>query len=400
MKKRELTKIFAGFLFSAAVLTGCNSSDEVEKKEETKQETTKEESKAEEKVAFDINATSSAKEVGAYLAIKQELEKMKENQPVDWDMAIEKYSSELKNPINEVSSEFQQATEVALNSGKSGELDQHLARQLFDKSVQSYFYQKQKTLQKDAAAKLAEGDVEAATAAFEEIKHLSTEVFIPTATKRDEYYQLTGEASMVENINAGLAAQEEALTNNKPEDFDLYIQLTDKSIYKSYYLAANSYGEKIAQGVTEGKTEEELKQMQAEAWGFFQAIKGSLSGGDEAAAMKLDQLFALDQTQVKAINAEEVNSLFTKAINGKIKGYHEKVNAAASAGKIAEAKVEALEANMFMKMLELNIQSKLGEEKANEAFAQAEQWFNAVSENNPEEAKSASEAVLSVLAGL
>ncbi|KHF29778.1 hypothetical protein LR68_01563 [Anoxybacillus sp. BCO1] len=53
----------------------------------------------------------------------------------------------------------------------------------------------------------------------------------------------------------------------------MYIQLTDKSIYRSFYLASKSYAEKIEAGVKEGKAEDELKGQQAEAWAFYKRSK-------------------------------------------------------------------------------------------------------------------------------
>ncbi|MFP3489835.1 hypothetical protein R0K20_19755, partial [Staphylococcus sp. SIMBA_130] len=88
-----------------------------------------------------------------------------------------------------------------------------------------------------------------------------------------------------------------------------------------YYLAANSYAEKIEEAVNSGETEE-LQIMQTEALGFYQAIKGSLSGGDEEAAQKLSELFDISNDP-EAIKADEVSNLFEKAFAGKIKGYHE-----------------------------------------------------------------------------
>src|SRR5690606_17031292 len=123
-----------------------------------------------------------------------------------------------------------------------------------------------------------------------------------------------------------LTVQEEALTQDKKDDFNVYIQLTDKSIYKIFYLAANGYAEKMDEAGQAGE-EEKLKIMQAEAYGFFQAIKDSLSGGDEDASKQLNTLFALDNDS-KAIKAAEVKSLFNKAIKGKIFSYHEKAPAA------------------------------------------------------------------------
>ena len=181
--------------------------------------------------------------------MKVELDKVKENQQVDWDAVQQKYDAGLQKDIVEISPEFDQAIQAALTAGKSGEMEAIIAVQLIDKTTQSYFYQSQKALQKEAATALSEGKKDDANLAFLQVKHLAETVFLPTAEKRDGYYELTGDASLVENINSGLTAQEEALQADNAEDFQVYLQVTDKSIYRSYYLATKSYAEKIEAGV-------------------------------------------------------------------------------------------------------------------------------------------------------
>jgi hypothetical protein len=394
MKKRTALSLFATAWLVGGVLAACSN----ETTEEKQEASTEESEKVDEK-QNNTDFSQVEKQVTAYQEIKAELEKMKENKEVDWNFVSTHYKDYLQAEVNKIdeSGEMDQAISAAITAGQNGDLEQNIARQIIDKVTQSYFYQKQKSLHKDVVAFLEAGDVDKAKAAFDEIKHLANEVFIPTAVKRDEYYQLEGDKSLEQNINAGLSAQEEALNNENVEDYKVYTQITDKSIYRSYYLAANSYAEKIEAGIKEGKDETELKIEQAEAWGFLQAIKGSLSGGDEEAAAKLDEIFSLDQTDAKTIKASEVDQLFTKAILGKAKGYHEKTAAALENEEFVEARVEALEGNMFTKMIELELLEVLGEEKTNELFEHAESWFNAVSEQNTDEASKHSEAVLSLL---
>ncbi|PLR79604.1 hypothetical protein CVD25_20195 [Bacillus canaveralius] len=388
MKKRDLKRIFASFLIASIALTGCNTGGSAEKTEQKPKEETAE---SEETKEVNIEETDTAKQTAVFTEIKTELDKATAGQPVDWDLVLEKYNGGLQGPVSEINGEYDQAIQTAIAAGKSGELEPVLAKQLVDKLTQSYFYQKQKSLQKEAATAVTEGKQEDAKLLFEQIKYLANQIFIPTAAKRDEYYQLAGESSIVENINSGLSAQEEALNANKAEDFGVYVQLTDKSIYRSYYLAAKSYAEKIEAAVKEGKNASELKIMQVEAWGFLQAIKQSLSGGDEAATAKLDEIFSLNTTDPSTIKAEEVSSLFAKAIAGKIKGYYEKAPQAAEA---IEAKTEALEGNMFLKALEQELTKKLGEQKAAETLTAAEEFYNLIADNKPEEAKATAATVI------
>jgi len=392
MRKKHLKAIFASFLLASGVLAGCNAEKTEKKEENVKTGETKEEKET----AQEVEQSTVSTQVEAYKTIKTEVEKAKEGQPVDWELVAKMYTEQLQSAVSSMEG-FDQPIATAIEGAKSGQLDANVARQIIDKVTQSYFYQLQKSLHTEVVTALESGDAAKAETLFADIKHLATEVFIPTALKRDEYYQLTGEASLEQNINAGLAAQEEALKANNVDDYKVYIQLTDKSIYRSYYLASQSYAEKIAAGVQEGKQELELKPQQAEAWGFLQGIKGSLSGGDEAAATRLDELFSLDKTSPKDIKIDEVKTLFAKAIFGKIKSYHEKAPAELDNNNITEARAKALEGNMFLKMIEIELKANLGEQKAQETFEVAEQWYNAIAENKKDEAAKLSQTVLSTV---
>lgn len=400
MKKKHLKSIFASFIMASAVLAGCNSGEDTAKKTEEKKQVETED-KAAEKAAEEktvaVEDTEAAKQTAVFAEMKTELDKAKENQEVNWDTVQQKYNDGLQKAVTAISPEFDQSIQAAVAAGKNAEMEPILAVQLIDKTTQSYFYQSQKALQKEAVAAMTEGKKEDANLAFIQVKHLAEAVFIPTAEKRDGYYELTGDASLVENINSGLAAQEEALKADKAEDFQVYLQVTDKSIYRSYYLAAKSYAEKIEAGVKEGKDKKDLSIMQAEAWGFLQAIKGSLGGGDEAAAAQLDKLFTLNGTDPSTIKASETNALFAKAVAGKISGYYEKAPQMMAESKAVDAKVSAMEGNMFLKMLQGQMTEKLGEEKTAAAFADAEAWYNAIAENKLDEAKTKSEAVIAAL---
>lgn len=398
MKKKHLKAIFASFLMASTVLAACGGEEQTEKPEENKQAET--DTKSEEPKEVNVEDTDAGKQTTVIADMMAELVKAKENQEVNWDSVQQQYEAGLQKDVAELTPEFDQAIQAAIAAGKSGEMEPIIAVQLIDKTTQSYFYQNQKSLQKEAAAALTEDKKDEANLAFMQIKHLAEKVFIPTAEKRDNYYELSGDSSLVENINSGLSAQEEALNAGNAEDFQVFLQVSDKSVYRSYYLAAKSYGEKIEAGAKEGKDKNELTIMQAEAWGFYQAIKGSLGGGDEAAAAQLDKLFTLNTTDPATIKSAETNALFAKAIAGKINGYYEKAPQMLAEDNAVEAKVSAMEGNMFLKMLQGQLTEKMGEEKANAVFADAEAWFNAIAENKQDEVKAKGEAVTSAVNGL
>lgn len=396
MKKSMM--LFASITLAGTVLVACgnNSENAANTEKNSQQEEAANSQSSEENAEMSIDESATAKQVEAYKAITDELNKMKENQDVDWDLVESTYTSDLKSAVNEIDNEFDQFITTGIQAGKSEELDENVARQMIDKGTQSYFYQKQKSLQQAVIDAKDADKSEEAMLHFNEIKLLAEDVFVPTAEKRDSYYELEGESSIVENINSGLAAQEEALSSEEGmEDFAVAKQITDKSIYRSYYLASNSYAEKIEEAVTSGDTEE-VQIMQTEALGFYQAIKGSLAGGDEEAAAKLSELFDLSNDPA-SIKADEVSNLFVKAFVGKIKGYHEEVAEMAEEGKITEAKEDAMEANVFLKAIEMPVNDAIGQEKADVLYADAKNWYEAIADGNAEEANKLSEQILSEL---
>lgn len=397
-KKKHLITIFASFLMASTVLAACGGDQTTDKPEQTKQaETEGDKKETKEEV---VTGTDVAKQVAAYTDMMSELAVAKDGQEVDWDTVQQKYEAGLQKGIADFNPEFDQAIQAALSAGKNGEMEPIIAVQLADKTTQSYFYQIQKVLQQEAADALRNEKQNEVNFAFEQIKYLAEKIFIPTAEKRDSYYELSGDSSLVENINSGLSAQEEAIAAGNVEDFQVFLQVTDKSIFRSYYLAVKSYAEKMEAGAKEGKEKQELSIMQAEAWGFYQAIKGSLGGGDEAAAAQLEKLLTLNTTDPATIKAAETNALFAKTISGKIKGYYEKAPKLLAEKNIAEAKGSAMEGNMFLKMLQGQMTEKLGEEKTQAAFAEAEAWYNAIADNKPEDAKVSGSAVISTVDSL
>ncbi|WP_270179513.1 hypothetical protein [Alkalihalobacillus sp. CinArs1] len=392
--------LFASITLAGTVLVACGNDSEnaSNTNEQTQEESSNSNNNTEENASSDMSVeeSDSVKQIEAYKAITEELNKMKEDKEVDWEMVDATYSDELKSAVNETSNEIDQFITTGIEAGKSGELDMNVARQMIDKGTQSYFYQKQKSLHAAVIEAKDAGEDEKAMLHFNEIKKLAENVFIPTAEKRDSYYELEGDSSIVQNINNGLDAQEEALNNGEMDNFAVYKQVTDKSTYKSYYLAANSYAEKIDQAVQDGETED-LKIMQAEALGFYQAIQGSLSGGDEEAANKLSELFNISETDPSTIKSDEVSTLFTKAFMGKIMSYHEKVAAMADEGKLTDGREAAMEANVFMKAIEKPLMETLGEEETKGLYTKGQEWFEAISNDKADEAAKLSDEIVSTL---
>ncbi|MDX1260295.1 hypothetical protein [Exiguobacterium sp. K1] len=373
MKKR--LKV-ASLFITAGLLAACgNSSNEdtttAPKKEKTEQT-------SETNTNAGIAATTLKDELTIFSSIKAELDKAKEGQTIDWKMVTTSYESKLKGGVTTAAPEIDEVISSALAGVESKDLDENVARQLVDKGIQSYFYKLQKSTQATAEEAVVAGKTDEATAALSDIKEMSKTVFIPTAEKRDASYGFKNEDSIAQAINSGLTAQEEAITAKKAADFNVAKQLTDKSIYRSFYLAALGYAQKIEDGAKAGTDEKELQMEQAEGYGFLLAIEESLAGGDEAAVAKLKELYDFSKTKPADVQFKEVESLFAKALTEKIDGYHEEAQEALEKKEVDTARVEAMEANMFVIAMKPTLENRLGKEKAQAILTDANAWYTLV----------------------
>lgn len=370
MKKR--LKV-ASLFITAGLLAACgNSSNEdtttAPKKEKTEQT-------SETNTNAGIAATTLKDELTIFSSIKAELDKAKEGQTIDWKMVTTSYDSKLKGGVTTAAPEIDEVISSALAGVESKDLDENVARQLVDKGIQSYFYKLQKSTQATAEEAVVAGKTGEATAALNDIKEMSKTVFIPTAEKRDASYGFKNEDSIAQAINSGLTAQKEAITAKKAADFNVAKQLTDKSIYRSFYLAALGYAQKIEDGVKAGTDEKELQMEQAEGYGFLLAIEESLAGGDEEAVATLKERYDFSKTKPADVKFKEIESLFAKALTEKIDGYHEETQEALEKKDIDTARVEAMEANMFVIAMKPTLENRLGKETAQTVLADASAWY-------------------------
>lgn len=368
MKKR--LKV-ASLFITAGLLAACGNAEETTtapKKEKTEQT-------SETKTDAGIAATTLKDELTIFSSIKAELDKAKEGQAIDWKMVTTSYDSKLKGGVTTAAPEIEEVISSALAGVESKELDENVARQLVDKGIQSYFYKLQKSTQATAEEAVAAGKTDEATAALNDIKDMSETVFIPTAEKRDASYGFKNEDAIAQAISSGLTAQEEAIAAKNVADFNVAKQLTDKSIYRSFYLAALGYAQKIEDGVKAGTDEKELQMEQAEGYGFLLAIEESLAGGDEEAVAKLKDLYDFSKTKPEGVKFKEVESLFAKALTEKIDGYHEETQEALEKKDVDTARVEAMEANMFVIAMKPTLESRLGKEQASTVLSDANAWY-------------------------
>lgn len=151
--------------------------------------------------------------------------------------------------------------------------------------------------------------------------------------------------------------------------------MTDKSIYRSFYLAALGYAQKIEDGVKAGTDEKELQMEQAEGYGFLLAIEESLAGGDEEAVKTLKERYDFSKTKPADVSYKEIEGLFAKALTEKVDGYHEEAQEAIEKKDVDTARAEAMEANMFVVAMKPTLENRLGKDKAAQVAKDANEWF-------------------------
>lgn len=305
MKKRELKKIFAGFLLASSVLTACSSTSSTEKTEEKKQEEVKEEK--EEVGTEEVSYGQVFQEAVA------ELEKAKEGKEVDFDKVIELYETNLQELVKERDAELEDTIDqhitTALKAGKDGSMNKVVVKQLFDKLMQKVFY----TTIKHEFTEVTENwaDKKVVKEEMEEAKEFYA-IIQTTVEKRDAAYGTT----MVDVITGGFEEMEKAVEADDQLGFNLGKQVVDKTLMKTFYFATgaipNGYATKAAAAAKDNT--EEAKIEQAEGWAFYQAIFTYLDKHAQKDAAFILSQFDL-QTDVTKLDPKAVNKAFVRGFS-------------------------------------------------------------------------------------
>lgn len=374
MKKRELKRIFAGFLIASAVLTGCNTNSETaEPKEEKKQEETKQ---AEEQVKVEVDYAA------VYTEAVTELNKASEGQEVDYDKVIDLYNKNLQGLVQERDAENQdkidQHITTALKAGKDGSMDKVVVKQLFDKLMQKVFY----TTMKHEFNEVAElwGKKDEVKAEIEEAKEFYA-IIKTTVEKRDKAYGTT----MVDVISGGFGEIDKAVESDDLLAFQLGKQVVDKTLMKTFYYATGAekgYASKIPAAASP----EEAKIMQAEGWAFYQSIYSYLNRHSAEEAAYILSQFDL-QTDAASIDPAAINKAFVRGFaNVALHEYEESIKAWGEDKSV----ITAIEGALFIDLIGQDIKVLIGEEAYNKLTAQAQTYLDASKSKD----KAAGEAVL------
>lgn len=363
MKKRELKKIFAGFLLASSVLTACSSTTSKEETEEKKQEEVKEEEEVQnEEVSYGQ----------AFQEAVTELEKAKEDKEVDFDKVTELYTTNLQDLVKERDAEFEDTIDqhitTALAAGKDGSMDKVVVKQLFDKLMQKVFY----TTIKHEFTEVTENwaDKEAVKEEVEEAKEFYS-IIQSTVEKRDAAYG----TNMVDAIAGGFDEIEKAVEADDQLGFNLGKQVVDKTLMKTFYFATgavpNGYATKAAAAAKENA--EEAKIEQAEGWAFYQSIFTYLNKHAQEDATFILSQFDL-QTDVTTLDPAAVNKAFVRGFS-KI-ALHEYEESVETWGE-DKSVITALEGALFIDVIGEDIKTIIGEAEFTALTDKAQKYLEA-----------------------
>ncbi|MYL34743.1 hypothetical protein GLW08_02845 [Pontibacillus yanchengensis] len=379
------SKLIYLLLAIGLVLSACGQNEQGSSEgEESEKETTNsnENKEASDKASSETEEGANSEEedagfVEAYKQGKEELAKAEEDKEVDYQKVIKVYNNNLKSLVEKRDSSIDQQITTALEAGKNGELDGAIVKQIFDKLSQKVFY----LTIKHEFQEINEnwGNTEEVNAEIAEAKEFY-QVLEGTVEKRDAAY----ETSMVDQIQAGFTEIEKAVENDDQLAFQLGKQVVDKTLMKTFYLAAGAmphgYATKAAKEAEEDPAHAKVEQ--AEGWAFYQSISSYLTEYAKEDAAIIEENFNLE-TDVKKLDPEAVNKAFVRGFS-KV-ALHEYEESEENWGK-DKSVITALEGALFIDMISRDIKRMQGEDMANTLNEQAQTYLDAVKADEKEKA--------------
>ncbi|MGO0058834.1 hypothetical protein ACTID9_02165 [Brevibacillus fluminis] len=327
-------------------------------------------------------------------ALVAELEKGKDGGTVDWAKAQKMYSDNLKALVQARDSENEgqvnDQLEAAMNAGKSGSLSAGVVAELHEKLMQNIGFLSMRHDFKEANEKFS--DKASAKREVNEAKEFYDGLLKGMVEKRDAAYS----SQMGSAIDSGFTGMMNAIDKGDSLSFNLGKQIVDKTLMKAFYFASGAekgYGYKLENMVKEG-TKEDLKAEQAEAWAFFQSLKGYLIENDKASTEFINQQFDLTN-DVKNIKGDAINQAFVHAFAATAKG--EYTETMENWGK-DKAMITALEGALFIDVINADLPKALGgEAQAKTLIGNAQKLLDEVKAGNKEKAVELHKQVLAAL---
>lgn len=279
---------------------------------------------------------------------------------------------------------------AVLDGAIEGKFSAAQAKQAVDKGLQGYFYAEISNLTKGVAkTALAAGKKDEAKTALEQAIALYADALQGTVEKRDNSFGTQMKDQMATIIIPGLQS---AVEKGDLSSFNVYRQMFDKTLIKTFVLATLTYAKKIPETA---KTDAAAAQVGiTEGYFFYLPIYNSLSGGHKPSADLIKAAF--ESGDASKVDTEAIKSAFLKALTGKISNYATKVLATDFTKKedLLASKEPAMEGNMFLSIAEPLLKERIGEAAMADASAKAQAYFEAVSAGDKAKAEA---AILSVL---
>jgi hypothetical protein len=362
---------------SMALLTACNQTNQPAKTE-NKPATTQE--------GVRVDVKEQQKWTAAYKKLDGEFNKDKP----DFGVIRSIYDQELRPAIHGSYQEIDQLIDSYINAGQSGQAKPGESKQVVLKSLQRFFYEEiKKNVKEKIPAAFAKK--EEAAGILAQAKVLYDDVLKGTVEKRDKAYK----TMMVAELDTAFAEAEKAIQSQDKLAFLLQKQAIDKTFIRVFYLAVDHYAEETAEAVK--KEPEEAKMEQLEGYAFYQAIKKSLAEADDKAAESVDMAFA-PNSDPKNLNPKKVKQALVQALSAKAEGYIAKV-LGEDWNNREEATEHAFEGNMFLKVIEFDMEKALGKAEKDKVFQSATQFLEAARKGDRAAAEKEAKVLRNALEG-
>lgn len=270
-----------------------------------------------------------------------------------------------------------------LDNAIKGSLNVNQAKQAVDKGLQWYFYFNMRDLiSKKVRPALTNEDYATAKTEFYKVVQIYEGVIQSTVAKRDGTYKL----DMVGILKGTIEQLLKDLDDKNANDFNVHRQVLDKTIIKTYALAAFTYATNIP-------TKPAAEQPTAVTEGYFLylPVYTYLRGGSVEDADYILNVFA--SGDASKVDKDKIQAALQRTMIGKVSEYVTNAYAKLSEGDLQGARGYAMEGNMFLSTQEVFFTK----EEYAAAAAHAQQFADSVNKSDLAGAKSASFQMLKYL---
>ncbi|MDQ0061085.1 stalk domain-containing protein [Paenibacillus harenae] len=270
-----------------------------------------------------------------------------------------------------------------LDNAIKGNLNVNQAKQAVDKGLQWYFYFNMRDLiSKKVRPALTNEDYATAKTEFNKVVQIYEGVIQSTVAKRDGTYKL----DMVGILKGTIEQLLKDLDDKNANDFNVHRQVLDKTIIKTYALAAFTYATNIPT-----KPAADQPAAMTEGYFFYLPVYTYLRGGSTEDANYILNVFA--SGDAGQVDKDKMQAAMQRTMIGKVSEYVTNAFTKLSEGDLQGARGYAMEGNMFLSTQEVFFTK----EEYAAAASYAQQFADAINKSDLAGAKSASFQMLKYL---